>query len=139
MLFDVWLLMKATVGVLDQALAPTGLTSDEFGVYSVLTSAETMTPSELARWMSAPATTVSSYVKRFEARGHVIRERNPADGRSFVLRLTPSGRKVHQEAGEAFLPVLQRVVAALGPREPEVRQALRALRESLPDEHNSSP
>lgn len=130
-LFDVWLLMKATVGTLDQALAPTGLTSDEFGVYSVLTSADTMTPTELARWMSAPPTTVSSYVKRFEARGHVVRERNPADGRSFVLRLTPAGRAAHRKAGAAFLPVLARVLDALGPREPEVRAALKSLREAL--------
>ena len=130
-LFDVWLVMKATVGVLDQALTPSGLTSDEFGVYSVLNSVETMTPTELARWMSAPPTTVSSYVNRFVARGHVVRERNPVDGRSFVLRLTPQGRAAHQAAGAEFLPVLNRVVAALGPREPSVRLALRALRESL--------
>ena len=47
-LFDVWLVMRATVGVLDQALAPSGLTADEFGVYSVLNSTDAMTPGELA-------------------------------------------------------------------------------------------
>jgi len=138
-LFDVWLVMRATVGTLDEALAPTGLTADEFGVYSVLTAAETMTPTELARWMSAPPTTVSSYVKRFEARGHVARERNPADGRSFVLRLTREGRAAHRKAGAAFLPVLARVVEALGSREPEVRRALAALRESLDAERQARP
>ena len=130
-LFDVWLVSKVTHGLLDAALAPTGLSADEFGVYSVLTSAEAMTPSDLARWMSAPATTVSSYVKRFEARGHVRRDRNPNDGRSFVLRMTPAGRRAHRAAGAAFLPVLERVVAALGEGEKSVREALGRLHHSL--------
>jgi DNA-binding MarR family transcriptional regulator len=130
-LFDVWLVSRATHGVLDTALAPSGLTADEFGIYSVLTSAESLTPSELARWMSAPPTTVSSHVKRLEGRGHVKRLPNPDDGRSYVLKLTPAGRRAHQAAGARFLPVLSSVVDALGPREPAVRDALSALRDSL--------
>lgn len=130
-LFDVWLVMKATVGVLDAALAPSGLTSDEFGVYSVLTSSEAMTPTELSRWMWAPPTTVSSYVKRFEARGHLVRAPNPADGRSSVLRLTPEGRAAHRAAAACFAPVLERVSGALGDQEHDVRGSLAALRQAL--------
>lgn len=130
-LFDIWLTSRAANGVLDAALAPSGLTADEFGVYSVLTSAEMLTPSDVARWMSAPLTTVSSYVKRLERRGHVAREPNPADGRSYLLRLTPAGRAAHQAAGSAFLPVLDQVLRALGEHEPSVRQALTRLRDAL--------
>ena len=130
-LFDVWLVARLATSVLDVALAASGLTADEFAVYSVLTSADTMTPGELARWMGAPATTVSSYVKRFESRGHLVRERNPQDGRSFVLRLTAAGRAAHQSAGREFLPVLNEVVEGLGRAERDVRRALAALRESL--------
>ena len=131
MLFDVWLVSRATSGALDQALAETGLSADEFGLYSVLTSAESMTPGEVARWMAAPPTTVSSYVKRLEARGHLERRRNPADGRSYVLRLTAAGRAAHQAAGLAFLPVLARVRAQLGPEEPAVRDSLAVLLRAL--------
>lgn len=130
-LFDVWLASRATHAVLDAALAPTGLTADEFGFYSVLMSADVLTPSEVARWMSAPLTTVSSYVKRLERRGHLVREPNPDDGRSSLLRLTPAGRDAHQAAGQAFLPVLDQVVAALGRNEPTVRRAFGHLREAL--------
>ena len=130
-LFGVWLVSRATTHVLDTALAPSGLTADEFGIYSVLTSAETMTPSDLARWMSAAPTTVSSYVKRFEARGHVERRRNPDDGRSFVLRLTPAGRRAHALAGAQFVPVLERVMRTLGSREASVRRSLALLDEAL--------
>ena len=130
-LFDVWLVSRAATGVLDSALAPTGLSADEFGIYSVLTSADALTPSELARWMAAPATTVSSYVKRLERRGHAKRVANPHDGRSYMLSLTPSGRRAHRAAVEAFIPVLERVVRALGPAEPSVRHALGSLRSAL--------
>ncbi len=130
-LFDVWLLSRATTGLLDAALAPTGLSADEFGLYSVLMSAESLTPSELGRWMAAPLTTVSSYVKRLEGRGHLQRGRNPDDGRSWVLSLTPAGRRAHQTAVERFVPVLDAVVAALGVREPGVRRALASLRRSI--------
>jgi DNA-binding MarR family transcriptional regulator len=132
-LFDVWLVSRAVTGLLDVALAPSGLTADEFGIYSVLTSKESMTPSELARWMSAPPTSVSSYVKRLEGRGHLRRKRNPDDGRSFVLSLTAAGRKAHQAAGEQFLPVLAQVEEALGRRQPSVRDALADLRVALDD------
>jgi DNA-binding MarR family transcriptional regulator len=126
-LFDVWLVARAVTGLLDRALEPSGLSADEFGVYSVLTSSDTMTPGDLARFMSAPPTTVSSYVKRIEARGHLKRERNPDDGRSYVLRLTPSGRAAHRRAGQEFLPVLAQVLDQLGGKDATVRAALRRL------------
>ena len=100
----------------------------------MLSSSDVMTPTELARWMAAPPTTVSSYVKRLEGRGHVVRERNPDDGRSYVLRLAPTGRAAHRAGGQAFLPVLQRVVSALGRDEPAVRRALESLRVAIAEE-----
>lgn len=88
--------------------------------------------------MAAPPTTVSSYVKRLESRGHLERRRNPDDGRSFVLRLTAEGRAAHQAAGLAFLPVLARVEAHLGPHEPAVRESLALLLDALSDEVGAS-
>ena len=87
-----------------------------------------MTPSELSRWMSAPATTVSSYVKRFEKRGHVDRVPNVEDRRSYRLTLTATGRAAHQKAGELFQPTLADVEEALGHNEPDVRLQLLELR-----------
>lgn len=112
-LFGVWLVSRATTSLLDQALAPSGLDADEFGVYSVLASGEDLTPTDLARWMAAPTTTVSSYLKRFDARGHIRRRPNPHDGRSSCIELTAAGRRAHREAGARFLPILEQVEAAL--------------------------
>lgn len=130
-LFTFWLTSRAVHGLLDDALAPSGLTADEFGVYSVLTRSDAMTPTELARWMSAPATTVSSYVKRFEARGHIEREKNPQDGRSYVIRLTAAGRKAHRAAGMRFRPALDVVVTSLGSREATVKRGLENLKTAV--------
>ena len=93
--FMVWLTSRATADLLDAALRPTGLDGDEFAIYSVLTAARSITPMELSRWMAAPLTTVFSYVKRFEARGHVEREPNPADRRSYRIKLTSVGRRAY--------------------------------------------
>jgi DNA-binding MarR family transcriptional regulator len=130
-LFRVWLVSRATTEMLDSALRPSGLDADEFAVYSLLMSADAVTPSFLARWMAAPATSVSSYVKRMEGRGHVERVANPEDRRSYGLRLTDAGRQAHNDAGALFLPALEALRKALGPDEPKVQRALKSVRRSV--------
>jgi DNA-binding MarR family transcriptional regulator len=129
--FMVWLNARATADLLDAALAPAGLDADEFAIYSLLTATGTITPTELARWMAAPPTTVSSYVKRFETRGHVQREPNPADRRSYRIRLTPAGRKTHRVAAELFGPISAAVSRGLGEKDGDVRETLLALLDVL--------
>lgn len=131
-LFDVWLVSRATFAVLDSALAPSGLTADEFAIYSVLTSTDAMTPSELARWMSAPLTSMSSYVKRFEGRGHITRVAHPDDGRSYRLQLTAAGRAAHRRAAVLFQPVLDAVERSLDGGAPAARAVLQGLHRALP-------
>ena len=131
-LFDVWLVSRATFAVLDTALAASGLTADEFAIYSVLTSTDAMTPSELARWMAAPLTSMSSFIKRFESRGHITRVANPDDGRSYQLQLTAAGRGAHRAAAKLFQPVLDLVERSLDQPASRVRDALQSLHRALP-------
>lgn len=128
-LFDVWLVSRSVTAAIDAAVHPAGLTADEFAVYSLLRT-RPLTPTELAEWMAAPPTTVSSYVKRLEARGHVTRTANPDDRRSYRLSLTAAGRRAHQDAGARFAPLLESVEARLGRSAPAVRRALNTLREA---------
>ena len=130
-LLDVWLVFRSTTELLDRTLVPSGLNADEFAVYSVLSVQGGLTPSELAGWMAAPPTTVSSYVKRFESRGHVTRVPNPEDRRSYRIVLTDEGRRVHRDAAARFVPVLGEVVGALDRPEPDVAAALASLRAAL--------
>lgn len=130
-LFLVWLAARATHDLLDTALAPSGLTSDEFAVYSVLATTGGITPSELARWMAAPPTTVSSYVKRFEGRGHVERETTAGDRRSYRVRLTPAGLRAYRAGARLFAPVLADVTTALGRDAGRVVASLQAVRAAV--------
>jgi DNA-binding MarR family transcriptional regulator len=130
-LFNVWLVSRATTGLLDQALRPSGLDGDEFALYSLLAAEDGATPGELARWMVAPATTVSSWVKRVESRGHAERQANPDDGRSYRLRLTEAGRAAHADAAARFLPVAEAVREGLGDAEGPVNESLHTVRAAL--------
>ncbi len=130
-LFDLWLVSRATTALIDKAVQSSGLDGDEFGVYSVLYGGEGVTPTELAEWMSAPSTTVSSYVKRLEKRGHVQRIANPEDGRSYRLRLTAKGKKVHQAAGKLFNKPLHEINGELGPDLADARRSLDRLHEVI--------
>ena len=137
-LFDAWLVSRSVHRLVDTAIEASGLDADEFAVYSVLASGDGLTPSELARWMAAAPTTVSSYVKRFERRGHVIRTPNADDGRSYRLQLTAAGRDAHRHAGELFAPVLKHTEETLGVHAQSVHEQLLMLLQAVDatrDEH----
>jgi DNA-binding MarR family transcriptional regulator len=112
--FLMWQTARGTTALMDATVAAAGLTGDEFAVYSILAASERTTPSTLSRWMAAPPTTVSSYVKRFETRGHVRKVPNPDDRRSYQIILTEAGRAAHASAQKAFRPVRDALVEALG-------------------------
>ena len=130
-LFDTWLTARAAIALLDRALDGTGLDAEDFAVYSVLRQAGEISPGELARWMSAPATTVSSHVKRLVARGHVQQLPHPEDRRSYRIALTDAGRRAHTTAGQGFQPALTAVEAALPRPAGDVHQALQDLRAAI--------
>jgi DNA-binding MarR family transcriptional regulator len=128
-LFELWRVSRAANALLAGSLGVVGMSGDEFGVYSVLASAEGgMTPSALARWMSAPPTTVSSYIRRMESRGDVVRRPDPTDGRGTLLRLTAAGRRAHRRATVIYGPLLVEVQRQLDANEATVRAALVSLR-----------
>lgn len=137
-LFDAWLVSRSVHQLIDEAIEKSGLNADEFAIYSVLAAADGLTPSDLAQWMAAAPTTVSSYVKRFERRGHITRTPNAEDGRSYQLRLTPAGRDAHRRAGELFAPVLTNTEETLGAHARTVHAQLLTLLhavDAIRDEH----
>ena len=135
LLFDVWLTSRAVIAYLDRALDGSGLDAEDFAIYSVLNKAP-ISPTELATWMSTPATTVSSYINRLEKRGHARRVSNPTDRRSYQLRLTPAGARAFGAAGRQFHVALAHVEQALDLPADVVQDALRALRLAVA---NASP
>ena len=129
LLFLVWLVARSTEDLLDTVLHDAGVTGDEFALYSVLAASPGITPSELSRWMAAPPTSVSSYVKRLEARGHLTRKPHPSDRRSYRIHLTAAGRRAHRAAVTRFGPVRAHVVDSLADQDGPVRDSLLLLRD----------
>ena len=127
LLFDIWLVSRAAEALLDAALAPAGLTADEFALHSALHHAGPVTPSRLAELLALPPTTVSTYIRRLERRGALARLPNPDDGRSAFVRLTPQGEASYQRARARFLPVHARVAQGLAVPLDDVQAALAAL------------
>jgi DNA-binding MarR family transcriptional regulator len=131
-LFELWQLSRAANALLADALGAVGMSGDEFGVYSVLATAEDgMAPTALARWMSAPPTTVSSYIRRMESQGHATRRPDPMDGRGSLVRLTAAGRRAHRRATAVYGPILAEVQRQLDANEAGVRTSLLALRAAI--------
>jgi DNA-binding MarR family transcriptional regulator len=95
--------------LLGEALAPTGLRQDEFGVESAIGAFGPITPTELAALLGMPPTTLSAYVKRLSDRGEIGQQPNPNDGRSYLLELTPKGRELVREAAPKLRETLERL------------------------------
>lgn len=127
-LFSVWLVARSTEDLIDSVLAPAGLSADEYAVFSMLRATGGTTPTELARWMAAPPTTVSAAIKRCTARGLVTRVPNPDDRRSSLVRLTAAGLRTHDAARRRFAPVRSDVVERLAGDHLAVAGALTTLR-----------
>ena len=126
--FLVWIVSRSAEDLLGTVLAPAGLTGDEFAIYSILNASPGITPSELSRWMAAPPTSVSSYIKRFEARGHVTRRPHPSDRRSYRIQLTTAGKRAHRSAVALFGPIRSQLIQGLGEEDSAVRESLLLLR-----------
>lgn len=130
-LLEIWRIARRSGVLLDEALAPAGMTGSDFGLYSQLMIEGPMTPTELSRRSGMPPTTVSQVVRRLEERGHLRRSRNPRDGRSASLTLTAAGRKAHAKAAPAFVGVYNRLLDALGPEADQVLVSLIRLDDAL--------
>lgn len=79
----------------------------------------------LAKHMGVTASTMSLTVDRLARGGHVVREKDPKDGRRVCLRLTPAGLRI-KNMQKVLDP--ERVRAMLAELSPEDREAgLRGL------------
>jgi DNA-binding MarR family transcriptional regulator len=66
-----------------------------------------------------------------ESRGHARRIPNPADGRSYLLVLTASGRKAHRDTNRSFEVVHSALSAALPGGDREARRDLAKLLDAV--------
>jgi DNA-binding MarR family transcriptional regulator len=94
LLLQVFALDQRAGALMRNALAAAPLRGDEFAVYSALRVLQPTTPTALGRQVGMRPTTLSSYLARMTAAGHLKRRRNPDDGRSSLVSLTAKGERV---------------------------------------------
>jgi DNA-binding MarR family transcriptional regulator len=82
----------STLHALDRQLAGRDLTSSETNVLAVLADGRSRTVGELGAETATRPTTLTSVLDRLVRKGHVVRELDPDDRRSFVVGLTAGGR-----------------------------------------------
>jgi DNA-binding MarR family transcriptional regulator len=79
-------------------------------------TAEGLRPSELADRLQASKQSVNDLLRDLEARGYLVRETDPIDGRARVVRLTDRGRTLEDAAYEGARAAQQSIAERLGPR-----------------------
>ena len=79
-------------------LEPMGLTHPQYLVMLALWQHEPLSLRRLGELVSLDPTTLSPLVKRLEAIGYVVRERDPNDERNLNVRLTTEGRSLRRRA-----------------------------------------
>jgi MarR family 2-MHQ and catechol resistance regulon transcriptional repressor len=101
-----------TVSVRIHAVLPESLTVTQFGVLEALHHIGPLCQSELAEKLLRSGGNLTLVVDNLEKAGYVLRERDPADRRFVVVRLT--------EKGQSFITVLFPKVVANVTREMSV-------------------
>lgn len=131
-LLDVFTTNQKRERLIEAALAGTKLPPEDYPLYVFIGTAGPLTPTELARELGMPLTTVLFRIRRIEERRHVERVANPDDGRSYLVRLTPAGERLLAFARPLFRARALAVEARLGEgRVDALREALTELGEAI--------
>jgi DNA-binding MarR family transcriptional regulator len=137
LLFDLFVASQQVRQLVASALTDARLTPDEYAVYSALFEHGSLSPTELARTVGMPPTTISHYVRDLRERGHVEEQPNPGDLRSFRLSLSADGLAAQARASRAFEEGYRRFLAELedperaGAALADLRQAAAAAQRRL--------
>ena len=100
---------RTVISVYRPVLEPLGLTHPQYLVMLALWGAEPLSVTELSRMLELDAGTLSRLLKRLEAAGLVLRDRNPTDERSLAVALTEKGRALREQALAVPGTVLERL------------------------------
>ena len=134
-LFEVFWTQQKRKRLIETALAGIDLPPEDYPFYVTIGADGPLTPTGLAEILDMPLSTVIFRVRRLERRGHAERIDNPVDGRSFLVRLTPEGRRLLGKARPRFRRYAESVEARLGSAKTKaLRESLVELREAIDEE-----
>ena len=116
--------------LLAEALADAPLDAVGYAFYSGVRETQPTSPTDLARHLGMPVTTVLDTLGGLQRRHHVARLHNPRDRRSYLVRLTDAGEQVHDATETIFAEADVRLLAHLGGRRAAVIEVLSALKDA---------
>ncbi len=125
--YALFVLNQRIRGLLALAMRDAPLRSDEYGVYSAVFAAGSLTLTQLAHSTGMPLTTVADYVRTMVERGHLVRRPNPSDGRSMLLSLSPAGDETVRRVMPVFTQAVRTIYDELAVPPDEVLAALDAM------------
>ena len=103
----------------DAQFARHGVTADQFVILTALAGGGAVTQRDLARRTLSDPNTARAMLLLLEKRGLIARTPDPADGRVRSVALTPKGGQAYRALWKAGEPVRARLLASLGPGEPD--------------------
>jgi MarR family transcriptional regulator, organic hydroperoxide resistance regulator len=103
----------ATLSLLAARLAEENLGPSEINALANMADGRVRTVGELGVSAGTKPTTLTSVLDRMSRRGYLTRELDPADRRSFLLRLTQDGRRVADAARAAMAAIEAEAIASL--------------------------
>ena len=106
-LFRLFILGQLANDLVDTAMRREQLSPNGFAVASAIRAFQPVTPTQLADLLGMRPSTLSTYLRKLEARRQIRRRPNPEDGRSSLLEVTKLGER-YVVAG---LPALRGSVA----------------------------
>ena len=130
-LFRLFILGQLADDLLGRAMVDLALNPNDFAVQSAIRAFQPITPTRLSALLGMPPTTLSSYLRRLEARRQIRRRPNPEDGRSTLLEVTKIGRRNVVAAFPALQGSVARVHERLDYSPKELDLALDRLEDSL--------
>ncbi len=95
---------------------------------------------DIRELLQIPNSTLTSLIKRLEKNGVIEREKDPADNRKYILRLTNFGKEIDNQHVRMDMGVVHNFVERVSdPKDVEsfVRAIQQATKESLVDEEFS--
>jgi DNA-binding MarR family transcriptional regulator len=126
-----FLLTRAHFSSRDRAnelMRPLGIVVRHFGLMSLLDAHGPSSQQALARRLSVSPTMITQIVDEVEARGLAERRRNPDDRRSYLVSLTPEGKRKLKAALRVARTVADEFAAAIGEDgDRELRALLRKM------------
>lgn len=128
-----YVVLRRTMGRIERAME-THLARHDFSIGRFLVlvhlckaEGHTLAPAELSERCGVTRATITGLLDSLEAAKHIVREADPDDGRSFVVRLTITGRRALEKLLPDHFKRVSQMMGVLSPTQLKQLQSMMTL------------